>query len=74
MGKEEGRSSATDYVTDVTDITDVSPRKEGRRKKEERKNNYSCISDFRVLNTRNRELVRPFDYAQKPRSGRSGTA
>ncbi|WP_445246783.1 hypothetical protein [Microcoleus sp. OTE_8_concoct_300] len=34
--KQEG-SSATDYVTDVTDVTDVAVRKkeEGRRKKEE---------------------------------------
>ncbi|MBE9122465.1 hypothetical protein IQ269_17075 [Tychonema sp. LEGE 07199] len=34
--KEEG-SSATDYVTDVTDVTDVIPsEEEGRRKKEVR--------------------------------------
>jgi len=49
-------------------------KEEGRRKKEERKNNYSCISDFRVLNTRNWELVRPFDYDREPRSGRPETA
>jgi hypothetical protein len=28
-------SSATDYVTDVTDVTDVRKKEEGRRKKEE---------------------------------------
>jgi hypothetical protein len=32
---EEGRSSATDYVTDVTDVTDVRKKEEGKRKKEE---------------------------------------
>ncbi|MEG4531389.1 hypothetical protein [Microcoleus sp. D2_18a_D3] len=41
---------------------------------EEGKNGYSCICDFRVLDTGNWELVRPFDYAQEPRSGRPGTA
>ena len=39
MGKEEGRR----------------PKEEGRRKKEEGKNSYSCISDFRVVNTGNWE-------------------
>jgi len=30
-------------------------KEEGRRKKEEGKNSYSCISDFRVVNTGNWE-------------------
>jgi len=36
-GKREEGSSATDYVTDVTDVTDGRKREEGRRKKEEGK-------------------------------------
>jgi hypothetical protein len=36
-GKKEEGSSATDYVTDVTDVTDGRKREEGRRKKEEGK-------------------------------------
>ncbi|MEG3849069.1 hypothetical protein QT971_16915 [Microcoleus sp. herbarium19] len=31
--REEG-SSAADFVADVTDVTDVSPKEEGSRKKE----------------------------------------
>jgi hypothetical protein len=31
-------------------------KEEGRRKKEEEKNSYSCIRDFRVVNTGNWEL------------------
>jgi len=37
--KEEG-SSATDYVTDVTDVTDLRKKEEGRRKKEEGRREY----------------------------------
>jgi hypothetical protein len=36
-GKKQEGSSATDYVTDVTDVTDGRKREEGRRKKEEGK-------------------------------------
>jgi hypothetical protein len=36
-GKTEEGSSATDYVTDVTDVTDGRKTEEGRRKKEEGK-------------------------------------
>ena len=36
----EGRSSATDFVTDVTDVTDIRKKEEGRR-------NYAFYSETR---------------------------
>ncbi|MEG4227869.1 ABC transporter ATP-binding protein [Microcoleus sp. N9_B2] len=39
-GKKEEGSSATDYVTDVTDVTDLRKKEEGRRKKKEGRREY----------------------------------
>jgi hypothetical protein len=59
MGKEEGgrKKEVRQRIrsTDVTDVTDVRKKAEGRRRKEEGKNSYSCIRDFRVVDTGNWE-------------------
>jgi len=53
MGKEVRQRIRS---TDVTDVTDVRKKEEGgRRRKEQGKNSYSFISDFRVVNTGNWE-------------------
>jgi hypothetical protein len=54
MGKEEGgRKFGNGSVTDVTDVR--KKEEGGRRRKEQGKNSYSFISDFRVVNTGNWE-------------------
>jgi hypothetical protein len=47
MAKEEGRRKKEEGRR---------KKEEGRRRKEEGKNSYSCIRDFRVVNTGNWEL------------------
>ena len=51
-----GNGFARADVTDVTDVKDRRKKEEGgRRWKEQGKNSYSFISDFRVVNTGNWE-------------------
>jgi len=52
--KREGRRKFGNAFARA-DVTDVRKKAEGRRRKEEGKNSYSCIRDFRVVDTGNWE-------------------